>query len=94
MSSSLLRKSLQLFEEKEETKRNGEQSNHTGNAGAFHFTGKTGIASIAAPVLPLMENVNGDFGNVNKRCRVWRRRCRRGHVNGKHPNVILSVFSC
>ena len=48
MSSSLLRKSLQLFEEKGEPKRNGEQLNHTGNAGAFHLTGKTGIASIAS----------------------------------------------
>ena len=46
--------------------------------------------SPALPLLPLMESTSpsGDFGNVNKRCQVCRRRCRRGDVNGKHPKLI------
>ena len=54
---------------------------------AFHLTRKTSIASIAKVA------VNGKhvagwrywYCNVNKRCRVCRRCCRRGDLNGKHP---------
>ena len=44
--------------------------------GVFRFTGKTGFASIAT--LPIMESPSPtcDFGNVKKRCKVCRRRCR------------------
>ena len=55
---------------------------------AFHLTCKT--ATPALQVLPLMESAppTGDFGNANKRCRVCRRSCRRGHVNGTTPVLV------
>lgn len=43
--------------------------------------------SLALVVLQLMESASptSDFGNVHKRCNVFRRRYRRGDVNGKRP---------
>ena len=48
--------------------------------------------SPALPVLPLMESTSpaGNCGNVNKHCQVFRRRCRRGDVNGKHPRYDMN----
>ena len=61
--------------------------------GAFHLKPAKPVSS-AMPLLPLMASGSpaGDFGNVNKRCRVCRRCCRRGDVNGKHLKSLTIIL--
>ena len=60
--------------------------------GTFHLNGKVGITSIASFAVNGKRVAASDFGNVNKRCRVFQRHCLRGDVKGKRPytNIMMS----
>ena len=55
---------------------------------AFHLTGKIGVNSLASVAVNGKRVADWPVGNVNKRYRVYPRRCHRDDVNRKRPYTL------